>query len=109
MGKYIITAQNNPLGGGNPEFAPDPRLQTGIQADGFLLMTMENDKPKCAVISGLTTLELARLLADYKSEAGNIVQQAIVIAEGLNKAMEIAKEAEKRNMAKDLVEMLKIR
>lgn len=104
-GSYIITVQPS-LAGCNPDFAPDSELISGIEADGFLLLTMKDDKPHMMAISGLTTLELAQLLADDKSEAGSVIQQAFAIAEGLRKARDIAKKNSMDKTARTLAEML---
>lgn len=109
MSKYIIKTELNPMGGGNPEYAPDKQLQDGIEADGFALLTFKDDRPHCIVVHGVTTLDLARMFANKEDESGSIIWQAIAIAEGLNKAAEIAKSSEKRNMAKTLAEILKQR
>lgn len=107
MSKYIIKAQLSPVGGGNPDFAPDPQMVNGIEADGFLLMAMKDDRPSVVTIYGMTTLDLARMLAGDKSEAGSVIRQAIAIAEGLLKAEEIKKTEDRNTMARSLAEMLR--
>ena len=107
MGTYIIKAQMNPAGGGNPDFAPDKHLENGLEADGFLLMIMENGKPAVTAISGMTTLDLARHIASDNTEAGSILHQAIAIAEGLDKAAEIEIKHRKQKEARDLFKILK--
>ena len=107
MSRYIIKAELNPHGG-NPEYAPDKELQDGIEADGFALLTFKDDNPHCIVVHGVTTLDLAKMFANGK-ESTSIIWQAIAIAEGLNKAAEIAESSEKRNMAKMFAEILKQR
>lgn len=82
-------------------------MVNGIEADGFLLMAMKDDRPSVVTIYGMTTLDLARMLAGDKSEAGSVIRQAIAIAEGLNKASEIAKEESKTKMAREIAEMLR--
>ena len=109
MSMYIVKAELNPMVGGNPEFAPDQELVKGIEADGFLLMTMKDNRPCSAVVHRLTTLELAMLLAEDKSEAGSVIHQAIAIAEGLRKAAEIKNENGKYMMAKELADILRAR
>lgn len=106
MSKYIIKAQLSPVGG-NPDFAPDPQMVNGIEADGFLLMAMKDDRPSVTVIHNVTKMDLARMIASDESEAGSVIAQAIAIAEGLNKAAEIAKNDEKKKMARGLAEILK--
>ena len=94
-------------GGGNPEFAPDSKLISGLEADGFVIMLMKGDRPSATVIHGVTTMDLARLIASDESEAGSVIAQAIAIAEGLNKAAEIEKSRQKMNMARGLAEILR--
>ena len=105
MSKYIVKADI--MGGGNPDFAPDTRLITGLEADGFLLMVMKDDRPSATVIHNVTTMDLARMIASDESEAGSVIAQAIAIAEGLNKAAEIEKSRQKMNMARGLAEILR--
>lgn len=107
MSKYIIKAELNPMGGGNPEYAPDQELVKGIEADGFLLMTMKDDRPGAVVIHSITTLDLARMLAGDKSEAGSVIRQAMAISEGLLKAEEIKKTEDRNTMARNLAEILR--
>ncbi|MBQ1790163.1 MAG: hypothetical protein II008_08300 [Oscillospiraceae bacterium] len=106
MSKYIIKAQLSPVGG-NPDFAPDSEMVNGIEADGFLLMTMKDDRPSVVTIYGMTTMDLARMLAGDKSEACSVIRQAIAIAEGLNKAAGIAREDGKTKRAREIAEMLR--
>lgn len=107
MSKYIIKAQVSPTGECNPEFAPGKELADGIEADGFLIMTMKDDRPYAATMYGLTTLDLARVLANERSEAGSVIWEAIAIAEGLIKAKEIHMESRKTRMAREIAEMLR--
>ena len=103
--KYIIKAEQNPMGGGNPEFAPQKELRDGIEADGFLILTFKGDRPGATVIHGLTTMDLARMIASQ--EGGSVLYQAIAIAEGLNKAAEIMRKNARTEMAKTFAELLK--
>lgn len=109
MSKYIIKAQVSPTGECNPEFAPEKKLTDGIPADGFLIMTMKDDKPNNSTVYGLSTLDLARMLASERSEAGSVIWEAIAIAEGIVKAKEIHMESGKTRMARELAEMLRSR
>lgn len=104
MSKYIVKV--NPVGG-NPEFAPDSKLIGGLEADGFVIMLMKDDRPSATVIHNVTTMDLARMIASDESEAGSVIAQAIAIAEGLNKAVEIAKKESKTKMAREIAEMLR--
>lgn len=105
MSKYIVKV--NPVGVGNPEFAPDSKLIGGLEADGFVIMLMKDDRPSATVIHNVTTMDLARMIASDESEAGSVIAQAIAIAEGLNKAAEIAKKESKTKMAREIAEMLR--
>ena len=107
MSKYIIKAEQNTAGGGNPEYAPDRKLINGIEADGFLLMTMKDDRRDAVVIHDITTMELARMLAGDDSKAASVVRQAMAISEGLLKAEEIKKKDDKDAMARNMAEMLR--
>ena len=69
-------------------------------------MTMRDGRPGAVVIMGVTTLDLARLLADGSSDGGSTIHQAIAIADGLRKAAEIEKEYKKIKSAREIVEML---
>ena len=109
MSKYIIKAQVSPTGECNPEFAPEKELADGIQADGFLIMTMVDDLPGVTSVYNLTTMELARVLASERNEAGSVIWEAIAIAEGLIKAKEIHMESRKARMAMKVAEMLRSR
>ena len=105
MNKYIVKADMQ-AGGGNPEYAPDRQLRDGLECDGFLLMTMRGGRPGAVVIMGVTTLDLARMLADGSNDGGSTIHQAIAIADGLRKAAEIEKEYKKIKSAREIVEML---
>ena len=106
MGKYIITAQLNPMGDGNPDFAPDEKLMNGIQADGFMLLTFADGKPRAKIVMGCSTLELATALAYGEDESDGAILQAIAIAEGLKKADAIRKEYDRNRTARTLVDLL---
>ena len=105
MSKYKITIEgtrNN-----NPEYDPDESLKRGMDVDGFLLLTFKNGNPHSTSLMGCTTLEIARLFAGDKSEAGSVIRQAMAIAEGILKAEEIKKTEDRNTMARSLAEMLR--
>ena len=104
MSKYIVKADI--MGGGNPEYAPDKELQDGLESDGFLLMTMKDGQPAAVVLMGITTLDLARMLAGGSDDGRSVIQQAIAIADGLRKAAEIDKEHTKMKHAREIADML---
>lgn len=105
MNKYRITV--NSTGNSNPEFDPGEKMQKGLDVDGFLLMTFRGGDPHGVFMMGVTTLEIARLIAGDKSEAGSVIHQATAIAEGLRKADEIKKQDDKNRTARELAEMLR--
>ena len=103
MRKYIVKAN---IMGDNPEYAPDKKLQDGLESDGFLLMTMEDGRPGAVVLMGITTMDLAKMLAGGSDESSSVIQQAIAIADGLRKAAEIDKEHTKMKHAREIADML---
>ena len=104
MSKYIIKVQPAEC---NPDFAPDKQLENGIETDGFLMMTMKDEKPHAVIISGMTIDAIARMLAGDETEAGSAIWQAIAIAEGLKRACEIGREYSKKTMARGIAELLR--
>lgn len=104
MSRYIIRVNETC---GNPEFAPDEKLQNGIDSDGLLLLTMKNGKPQSQVIQGMSTMDLALLLSEEETEAGSTIGQAIAIAEGLKKARKIERESRAHRTATEIAEMLR--
>ena len=72
-------------------------------------MTMRDGRPGAVVIMGVTMLDLARLLADGSSDGGSTIHQAIAIADGLRKAVEIDKEYTKTKHAREIADMLMAR
>lgn len=69
-------------------------------------MTMKDGRPGAVVLIGITTLDLARLLAGGSDDGSSVIRQAIVIADGLRKAMEIDKEHTKMKHAQEIADML---
>ena len=67
------------------------------------------EQPGAVVIMGVTTLDLARMLADGSSDGGSTIHQAIAIADGLRKAAEIDKEYTKTKHAREIADMLMAR
>lgn len=107
MSKYIIKAEISPGGGYNEEeYSISGELATGLEADGFLLITFRGGRRNCVAINGITTMEIAQYIAGDESEAGSTIRQAIAIADGLRKAVDIAKEERKHKMARDLADIL---
>ena len=106
MSKYIIKVQGTE--DMNPEFAPASELLNGLEADGFVILGTKNGKHCFTVIHGVSTMDIATMLARDGDESENTIQQAIAIAEGLKKAREIEMNGEKIRMAKGLAEILKM-
>lgn len=102
MGNYTIKVDSS-----NPEFRPGDQLTNGLSADGFLLITIKDGEPQASVCMGLTIMELATAIASDKNEFGSVIRQAFAIAEGMQKAREIAESYRKNNVAKEIVEMLR--
>ena len=105
MSEYRITIRGT--GNNNPEYDPDEMLKRGMEVDGFLLLTFKGGDPHSTSMMGCTTLEIARLIAGDKTEAGSTIRQAIAIAEGLMKAEEIYRKDNSNRMAKELADMLR--
>ena len=106
MGKYVVKAV---MVEGNPEFGPDEKLVSGLECDGYLVMTAKNGKCSAKTCAGVTVMELACMLADDSDELGSLIRQAIVIAEGLRKASDIHREYEKNKAAQKLAAMFNIK
>lgn len=105
MRKYVISVKGTE--GCNPEYAPDELLNKGLETDGFLLCAFKDGRPQATTLMGCTTLEIATLFAADKSEAGSVIRQAMAIAEGILKAVEIKKTEDRNTMARSLAEMLR--
>ena len=105
MSKYKITIEGT--GNNNPEYDPDEVLKRGMDVDGFLLLTFKDGNLHSTSLMGCSTLEIARLFASDKSEAGSVIRQAMAIAEGILKAEEIKKTEDRNTMARSLAEMLR--
>ncbi len=69
-------------------------------------MTMKDGQPAAVVLMGITTLDLARMLAGGSDDGRSVIQQAIAIADGLRKAAEIDKEHTKMKHAREIADML---
>lgn len=69
-------------------------------------MTMKDGRPGAVVLMGVTTLDLARMLAGGSDDGRSVIQQAIVIADGLRKAAEIDEKHTKMKHAREIADML---
>lgn len=91
----------------NPEFAPDKRLQDGVEAYGYLLLTFDSDGyADFGGMQCISTMDLAQFLAADKSEISKTIRQACAIADGLLNAKEIEKEYDRNCVVHDLLERL---
>ena len=66
-------------------------------------MTMKDGRPGAVVLMGITTLDLARMLAGGSDDGSSVIRQAIVIADGLRKAAEIEREYARRGTLESLM------
>ena len=108
MGKYIIRTQVAPGGGySEREYVLDKQLEEGIEADGFVLLLKNKNKPDAIVIHDVTIMDLAQLLSDDGSSGVSEINQAFAIAEGINKATEIKRNHDREGIARSLAEMLR--
>lgn len=83
---YIIRAE-----GTNPEFDTSEDLRQGVQADGFLLLTIRDGKPHMECINGMTVMELARFFG-LDTEVCSILRQAAAIGDGFRNAEKVRNE-----------------
>ena len=93
----------------NPEFTVDSDLREGVQADGYVLLTVRNGEPYMEAMNGLSTLDLAKFF-DSNTEACSVLRQAAAIGEGMHRASEIRLESEGRirrdRIAKEITEKI---
>ena len=108
MNKYIVQVKMDPNGDCNPEFGPEKKLEEGLPADGYVLMTYRDGRPSATLICGVTIMEIANMIAGDNTEAGSVIRQAIAIAEGLMKAREIGKNDSMKRTAKNIADLLSI-
>lgn len=77
----------------NPEFEPESRIKEGIECDGFLLITFNEDgKPITEAMAGVSIEKIALYIATQANGDGNVanyLRQAAIIAEAYIKAMKI--------------------
>lgn len=104
MNKYVISVKG--AEGCNPEYAPDERLNKGLETDGFFLCTFKDGQPQVTTVMGCTTMEIAMLFAGDKSEAGSVIRQAAALAEGIRKAKEIEQQDDRNRSAGELLRKL---
>lgn len=102
MNNYTIKVDSS-----NPDFHPGDKLVNGLDTDGFMLITIRDGEPQANICMGLTIMQLATAIASDKNEFGSVLRQAFAIAEGMQKAREIAESYRKNNVAKEIVEMLR--
>lgn len=77
----------------NPDFEPESRIKEGIECDGFLLITFNEDgKPITEAMAGVSIEKIAKYIATQANGGGNVanyLRQAAIIAEAYIKAMKI--------------------
>lgn len=105
MSKYIIKVQPGNLE--DQDMNLDHELQSGVETDGFLLITFEQGEVSAMALQYCTVLEIAQAIAHDRSKGGTWMRQACAIAEGLMRSDEIGNKDNKERMARDLVDMLK--
>ena len=77
---------------GNTELGPDQELRDGIECDGCLLILKGAENGTVESVYGMSIMDLARLINNRTSQTGNVLRQAMAIADGMRKAEAIAKE-----------------
>lgn len=97
---YTIRVESN-----NPEFPADSDLREGVQADGYVLLTVRNGEPYMEAMNGLSTLDLARFF-DSNTEACSVLRQAAAIGEGMRNAEAIRRETEEQQSKKKVARII---
>lgn len=89
-----------PAEGSNPEFAPDPELQKGVECYGYVLMTFnEEHEMETALTVNLSMKNITdAIILSSNEDATSMLRQAFVIAEGFVKAAKIKQDYERENM-----------
>ena len=97
-----------PAEGSNPEFAPDPELQKGIECYGYVLMTFnEEHEMETALTVNLSMKNISdAIILSSNEDATSMLRQAFVIAEGFVKAAKIRQDYERDNMMKRMKQVL---
>lgn len=98
-----------PEEGCNPEFAPDEKMQEGLECCGFLVLAFDEDgKIDFSIMNGISIKNITEAMKHHWEEPVLLeIRQACAIAEGWIRANEICKNAERTNMAKGLGEYLR--
>lgn len=92
MSKYIIRVEENGEEmKGSKDFLPQD-AKDGIKADGFALLTFVDNKPGVIFVHHITTLQIARIICNDGPNTEGTLHQAFAIAEGMEKAKEIARK-----------------
>ena len=94
MAKYriAITDTDPELEPGETELKEVTEVTEEIGADGYLILTFRDGDPGVIMCGGLTTIELARMIAECGGGSGLFLLEAIEIARGLRKAAMLRKE-----------------
>ncbi len=83
-----------PAEGSNPEFAPDPELQKGIECHGYVLMAFDKDHDlETALVTNLSIKNITdAVISNCNEDAISTIRQAMAIAEGFVKAAKMQED-----------------
>lgn len=83
-----------PAEGSNPEFAPDPELQKGIECHGYVLMTFDkNHDLETALVTNLSIKNITdAVISNCNEDAISTIRQAMAIAEGFVRAAKMQED-----------------
>lgn len=106
MRKYIIKTELAPEYD-NAEYEALRPATKECDVDGFFLITLREGESYGVSMFGMSTMDLAKAFKDDGSEASVAIRAAFAIAEGMEKADRIQEEVRKRNVAKELADLLR--
>lgn len=97
---YIIKAEMTD--DHNPDFAPADWLQEGKKAEGFILMTFDEDgDPTGSAFVHVTVMNAAKGMA-----TSSAFLQSAILADGLNRAKEAAEREEREERSRAIKDLL---
>ena len=97
---YIIKAEMTE--DHNPDFAPADWLQEGKKADGFILMTFDEDgDPTGSAFVHVTVINAAKGLA-----TSSAFLQSAILADAFNRAKEVADREEREEHSRAIKDLL---
>lgn len=93
-----------PAEGSNPEFAPDPKEQEGIECYGYMMLLFDEDGDiRVSSLHNISIENITDAIVQNQFEGGiPELRQACVIAEGHIRAMEIQHKKEAFEFTKHL-------